>query len=55
MIGSKLFAMLCIIQTILAIFAVYSWDEKINQAIERGYALYCPGDGRFAWKGECDG
>ena len=24
------------------------------QAIERGYALYCPKDGEFAWKGECD-
>lgn len=22
-------------------------------AIERGLALYCPQDGRFAWKGEC--
>lgn len=24
------------------------------EAIERGYALYCPTDGEFAWKGECD-
>lgn len=24
------------------------------EAIERGYALYCPKDGRFEWKGECD-
>ena len=24
------------------------------QAIERGYALYCPKDGKFAWKGECE-
>lgn len=23
------------------------------QAIERDYALYCPKDGEFAWKGEC--
>lgn len=23
------------------------------QAIERGYALYCPDTGRFAWKDEC--
>ncbi len=28
----------------------YSWQGK---AIERGYALYCPNDGEFAWKGEC--
>lgn len=25
-----------------------------KSAIERGYALYCPTDGNFAWKGECD-
>jgi hypothetical protein len=24
-----------------------------NEAIDRGYALYCPVDGVFAWKGEC--
>lgn len=23
-------------------------------AIERGYALYCPNDGRFEWKDECN-
>ena len=23
------------------------------QAIERGYAIYCPVDGEFAWVGEC--
>jgi hypothetical protein len=22
-------------------------------AIERGYGLYCPANGDFAWKGEC--
>lgn len=27
------------------------WEAE---AIERGYALYCPLDGEFAWKGECD-
>jgi hypothetical protein len=27
-----------------------SYEE---QAINRGYALYCPKDGEFAWKGEC--
>lgn len=25
-----------------------------SQAIERGFALYCPDDGAFAWKDECD-
>lgn len=37
--------------------AVAGWDEVGNlqhQAIERGYALYCPTTGDFAWKGECD-
>jgi hypothetical protein len=28
--------------------------EVQAEAIERGYASYCPQDGRFAWKGECD-
>jgi hypothetical protein len=23
-------------------------------AIERGYAQYCPDDGAWAWKGECE-
>lgn len=25
-----------------------------RQAIERGYGLYCPTDGEFAWVGECE-
>ena len=25
-----------------------------GQAIERGYGLYCPMDGEFAWRGECE-
>lgn len=28
----------------------YIWQQ---QATERGYALYCPDNGKFAWKGEC--
>lgn len=24
-----------------------------KQAIERGYAQYCPANGAWAWKGEC--
>ena len=31
-----------------------SIEEQRHQAIERGYALYCPHDGEFAWKGECE-
>ena len=29
-------------------------DMQQHQAIERGYALYCPHDGEFAWVGECE-
>lgn len=29
-------------------------DILKEQAIERGYALYCPVNGEFAWKGECE-
>ena len=28
-----------------------SWKEAI---ISHGYAMYCPTDGHFAFKGECD-
>lgn len=27
------------------------WER---QSVERGYALHCPSNGGFAWKGECD-
>lgn len=29
-------------------------EFRETQAIERGYAQYCPTTGRFAWKGECN-
>jgi len=29
-------------------------DDLHRQAIERGYGLYCPTDGEFAWVGECE-
>lgn len=25
-----------------------------HEAVSRGYALYCPTTGDFAWKGECE-
>ena len=28
--------------------------ETKQEAIEKGYALHCPKDGEFAWKGECE-
>lgn len=35
---------------IVSSVAHVSWR---NDAIEHGFGLYCPNDGRFAWKGEC--
>ena len=32
---------------------VYGQGTMETQAIERGYAIYCPVDGEFAWLGEC--
>lgn len=29
-------------------------DTDQKEAILRGYALYCPNDGKFAWVGECE-
>jgi hypothetical protein len=26
-----------------------------KETIERGFALYCPTNGKFAWKDECEG
>ena len=40
-----------------ALAAAGRFDEGTrlqHQAIERGYALYCPITGEYAWKGECD-
>lgn len=39
------------------VFLLMSNASKVDikqQAIERGYALHCPKDGKFAWKGECE-
>ena len=29
-------------------------NRQTNDAIERGYAEYCPTTGYLAWKGECE-
>lgn len=29
-------------------------DMDQKEVISRGYAIYCPADGKFAWVGECD-
>lgn len=33
---------------------VLTVSDLKSEAIERGYALHCPKEGEFAWKGECD-
>ena len=30
-----------------------SLDDMQKQAIDRGYGIYCPDTGAWAWKGEC--
>ena len=54
-----------IIVGIMALIGLYIWGHVEGaktvqtQAIQRGYALYCPTDdsvkhkGKFAWSGEC--
>lgn len=37
----------------LTALQLYREDRIKAQAIERGYASYCPLDGKWAWKGEC--
>lgn len=38
---------------ILGLFpTVAGWKQE---TVNRGYAQYCPMDGQWAWKGECDG
>ena len=43
---------------ILSVFNMFAIDDRNQelkrQAVERGYALYCPLTGEWAWKGECD-
>lgn len=50
-----------IVVLVIGLFiAGWSFGEKMvmgkmeTQAISRGYALYCPDNGKFAWVGECD-
>jgi hypothetical protein len=35
-------------------FGLMAINDFESQAIQRGYALYCPMDGEFAWLGECN-
>ncbi len=38
---------------LFGVAAANSIEANWRDAMSRGYAEYCPKDGRFAWKGEC--
>ena len=40
--------------TALIVMLSHPEPDLHRQAIERGYGLYCPMDGEFAWVGECE-
>ncbi len=50
-------AVLHIVAMLVALLAMFVLGSKVDklerQAIERGYAIYCPNDGMWAWVGEC--
>ena len=38
-------------------YVLWNWTTEPNwqfEAISRGYAIYCPDNGEFAWIGECE-
>lgn len=44
--------LLVIVGIIIGAFGMQNTYQK--EAIQKGYALYCPDTGEFAWKGECE-
>lgn len=42
------------ILVILVLVASITKPMWRNEAVKRGYASYCPQNGEWAWKGECD-
>jgi hypothetical protein len=52
---SFLAALVLVAFSVASLVALNSTSRLEVNAIERGYALYCPLDGEWAWKGECDG
>lgn len=49
-------AVIVLIAIVAAIFFAGMYTGKHNmkqEAVERGYALYCADIGKFAWKDEC--
>jgi hypothetical protein len=45
------FALGAVLGILIAATSVAQWH---SEAINRGYAIHCPDDGRWAWIGECD-
>lgn len=51
-----------IVMSVMLIALFFMWvgdatnihTQYRTEAIERGYAQYCPQNGSFAWVGECD-
>jgi len=53
--GSVFFAGFVIGAIVATIFTVNIINQDWHvDLINRGYAIYCPDDGEFAYKGECD-
>ena len=49
-----LLAAILFIALLVSLFGFGMREEAFkSQAIERGYALYCPTNGVWAWEGEC--
>lgn len=49
-------ALVIIAVVLVGVFIGGQWYGKHKmeqQAVENGYALYCPDTGDFAWSGEC--
>ena len=55
MIFTVIFAMSLIVIMLITLNNRDAVIETIqNQAIERGYALHCPSDGKWNWEGDCE-
>lgn len=49
-------AIIILVGIVVAIFfggQLYGTSLMQKEAVSRGYATYCPADGKFAWMGEC--
>ena len=49
----------CLVLTLIGLIILFLRQDYTiyylkSDAIEKGYALHCPKDGEFAWKGECE-